>query len=120
MSSELTKKTEVVLSHHLQSVFDENIDAIMSDYVEDSALFLPQGPVQGLSQLRRFFDEFLANKPESFAENFQMIRQDVAGDFAYIVWKSDPSIPLATDTYVIRDGKIVIQTFAAYMTPRDG
>jgi hypothetical protein len=33
------------------------------------------------------------------------------------VWKADPFIPLATDTFVIRDGKIVAQTFAALLVP---
>ena len=45
-----------------------------------------------------------------------MDRTDVTGDIAYILWHSTnegADIRLATDTFVIRDGKIAVQTFAA-------
>jgi hypothetical protein len=41
-----------------------------------------------------------------------MVRQDVDGEIAYIAWKAEPFTPLATDTFVIRNGKICVQTFA--------
>jgi len=41
-----------------------------------------------------------------------LIRQDIQGDVAYVLWKAEPYIPLATDTFVIRDGKILAQSFA--------
>ena len=44
-----------------------------------------------------------------------LVRQDLEGEMAYIVWKAEPFIPMATDTFVIRDGKIVVQTYAGYM-----
>ncbi len=48
-------------------------------------------------------------------EAFTMVRQDVEGDVAYIVWAAGDFAPLGTDTFVIRGGKIVLQTFAAYV-----
>jgi hypothetical protein len=48
-----------------------------------------------------------------------MIRQAVKGDVAYIVWSAESgksSVPLATDTYLARFGKIVVQTFTAEMS----
>jgi len=50
-----------------------------------------------------------------------MVQQLVEGEIAYIVWSAESQryrIPLATDTYVIRDGKIVAQTFAARLEPK--
>jgi len=50
-----------------------------------------------------------------------MLRQDVEGDVAYIVWKAetaDNRHELGTDTFVVRDGKIVAQTFAGKITPQ--
>jgi hypothetical protein len=50
-----------------------------------------------------------------------MRRQEVHGEIAYIVWKADtPSldVPLGTDTFVVRDGKIVVQTFAGQLIPK--
>jgi hypothetical protein len=44
-----------------------------------------------------------------------MVRQDVDGEVAYLVWSAPPLADLTTDTFVVRDGKIVIQTFVAHM-----
>ena len=32
-------------------------------------------------------------------------------------WKAEPFVPIATDTFLIRRGKIVVQTYAGYMVP---
>ncbi len=43
------------------------------------------------------------------------------GEVAYIVWSAetaDNAYELGTDTFVVRDGKIVAQTFAAKATPK--
>jgi len=50
-----------------------------------------------------------------------MLREDVEGDTAYIVWKAetaDNRFELGTDTFIVRDGKIVIQTFAGKISPK--
>jgi hypothetical protein len=43
-----------------------------------------------------------------------MLRQDVEGEIAYIVWTAGDIVPFATDTMVVRNGKVLIQTFASY------
>jgi hypothetical protein len=50
-----------------------------------------------------------------FMENFSVDSQEVDGDFAYVVWHSGTAAPLGTDTFHIIDGKIAMQSFAAYM-----
>ena len=53
--------------------------------------------------------------------SFSMLQQLVEGEIAYIVWSAESQryrVPLATDTYLIRDGKIVTQTFAAKLEPK--
>jgi hypothetical protein len=50
-----------------------------------------------------------------------MLRQEVDGDTAYIVWTAetaDNRFELATDTFIVRDGKIVTQTFAGKISPK--
>jgi hypothetical protein len=47
--------------------------------------------------------------------SFGMLRQEVDGDTAYIVWKAetaDNRFELGSDTFILQDGKIVPQTFA--------
>ena len=48
-----------------------------------------------------------------FLSNLKMAKQEVIGEIAYIAWSVEGMIALGTDTFVIRNGKIVAQTFAA-------
>ncbi|MCA1841276.1 MAG: nuclear transport factor 2 family protein [Actinobacteria bacterium] len=103
--------TGTILDHHLQA-FSEGLDSIMGDYAENSVLFTPDGPLVGLEPIRLFFDRFLRTSPPELLRAMTVVRQDIRGDVAYIIWKADPFIPLATDTFVIRDRKITAQSFA--------
>jgi hypothetical protein len=103
--------TETTLSHHFQA-FGEGIDAIIQDYTPESVLFTPDGPLLGLEPIREFFDGFLRTSPPELLRAMTLVRQDIQGEIAYILWKAEPYIPLATDTFVVRDGKIVAQSFA--------
>jgi hypothetical protein len=105
--------TEATLRHHLQA-FSEGIDAIMLDFTPESVLFTPDGPLQGLEPIRAFFAGFLHTSPPELLGAMTLLRQDVQGDVAYIVWKAEPYIPLASDTFVVRNGKIVAQSFAMF------
>ena len=105
--------TQDTLMRHLNALAG-GVDTIMRDYTESSVLLTPQGPHRGLAGIRAFFAGFLAASPPELLAAFTLERQDVVGEVAYIVWKAEPYIPLATDTFVIRDGKILVQTFAAF------
>jgi ketosteroid isomerase-like protein len=116
MSTSLTDDTKATLSRHLEAAAAKNLDAILEDYGDESVFYTPDGPFRGLAEIRDFFTGFLANvvTPE-LLNNFKILRQDVEGEIAYIVWTAGDIVPLATDTMVVRNGKIVTQTFAAYM-----
>jgi hypothetical protein len=103
--------THATLAHHLQA-FAEGVDALMSDYVEASVLFTPDGPLRGRAAIRAFFAGFLSTSPPELLAAMTLIRQDIEGEVAYLLWKAEPFIPLATDTFVVRDGKILAQSFA--------
>jgi len=103
--------TEATLIRHFQA-FTKDLDALMADYTPDSVLFTPNGTLRGLEPIRGFFSEVLRTSPADLFRVLTPIRQEIDGDVAYILWKAEPYIPLATDTFVIRDGKIVAQTFA--------
>ncbi len=46
----------------------------------------------------------------------KIARQAVDGEIAYIAFSAGRAIPLISDTFVIRDGKIVAQTTAVQMS----
>ena len=53
--------------------------------------------------------------------SFTMQQRWIDGDHAYILWTAetaDNSYEFATDTFVVRDGKIVAQSFAAKVKPK--
>jgi hypothetical protein len=41
----------------------------------------------------------------------------VQGEVAHITWSAGPALPLGTDTFVVRQGRIVAQTFAMVAAP---
>ena len=43
-----------------------------------------------------------------------MLRRETEDDVAYILWQAKPHIPMATDTFIVRQGKIMKQTFVVY------
>ena len=106
--------TAETLGHHLQA-FTVGVDEIMKDYTDSSVVFTPDGPLRGRAAIQAFFEDFLTNSPPALLQAMTLVRQDLEGEMAYIVWKAEPFIPMATDTFVIRDGKIVVQTYAGYM-----
>lgn len=112
--------TEDVLTHHLNSFGD--IAGTMADYTAESRFFTPDGLLRGPEAIRRFFVRLF----EEFAKpgmSFEMLRRQVDGDTAYIVWKAetaDHRFELSTDTFIVQNGKILTQTFAAKISPKSG
>jgi ketosteroid isomerase-like protein len=109
-----------VLDHHLKCFGESDLAGIMTDYSSDAVLFMPSGPFKGpeaiASVLKTFMTEF--SKPGS---SFSLQQKSVEGDYVYILWSgetADNSYELATDTFVILNGKIVAQSFAAKVIPK--
>lgn len=101
-----------ILDHHLQA-FAEGVDSIASDYCDDSVILLPRKRIQGLGAIRSFFAEFLRSIDPDFWSSFRILHQSVDGEIAYLVWEARPFVAMATDTLLIRDNKIIVQTFTS-------
>jgi hypothetical protein len=76
--------------------------------------------LRGPDAIRPVFQKLIAEfgKPGAV---FNMKQQFVEGDFAYILWTAETAdnvYELATDTFVVRDGKIVAQSFTARVRPK--
>jgi len=109
---EQVRTTHNVFDHHLQA-FAQGLDALVADYTEQSCIILQDRSITGLAGIRQFFDGFLKSIQPGFWEAFRIVRQDVSGDIAYLVWEAKPFVGLATDTFLVRNGKIHVQTFTA-------
>lgn len=107
-----TAATARVLAHHL-AAFADGVPAILSDYAEHAVVITPDGVHHGPVQISGFFDAFLRGVSPAFWEAFRIDRQIVEGEVAYLVWSAPPFMAMATDTLVVRDGRIVIQSFTS-------
>ena len=99
----------------MQAIGEGDLDAILADYTEESTLFTTDGPLRGLESVRQFFGGMMETLPPGFMEAFELVQQDCEGEVAYIVWQAVGFVPLGTDTFIVRDGKIVVQSYASYM-----
>ena len=112
--------TKDVLDNHLRSFSAHDLDGILSDYVPDAVLFTPDGPLKGVDTIKPFFQALLAEFGKPGA-TFNLKHQSLDGDYGYILWTAETAdnvYELGADTFVVREGKIAIQSFAGSITPK--
>jgi len=101
-----SEQTEAVVEHHMAALQAGDIDTVMEDYTDESVFIINLGGVStGRDAIRPFFEA--AGAPSGFTPT----ATHVAGDTYYVTWTAD-GIAFGTDTLVVRDGKIAVQTVA--------
>lgn len=111
----MSSTVEQVLMHHLMAFGNNNLEEILKDYSEASVVMTPGGEIKGLSNIRKFFEDFFAVIPTGSA--FGMKQKSIVGNVAYIAWDSESAttkIPMGTDTFVFDGDKIKYHTVADY------
>ena len=112
--------TKDVLDHHLKCFGEGDLMGLLSDYAPGAVLFTPDGPLKGPDAMKPLFEAFFAEFGKPGAA-FSMKQQFVEGDYAYILWTAETAdnvYEVGTDTFVVRDGKIVAQSFAGKIVPK--
>lgn len=112
--------TKDVIDHHLKCFGEGDLKGVLSDYAPGAVLFTPDKPLRGADAIRPLFQAMIAEfgKPGAV---FSMRHQSIEGNYAYILWTAETAenvYELGTDTFVVRDGKIVVQSFACKITPK--
>ena len=114
------RATKEVLENHLRSFGARNLEGILTDYAPTAVLLTRDGLLKGVDAIRPLFEGLLAEFARPGA-SFDMKHQAIEGDYAYISWTAETAdnvYELGTDTFVVRDGKIVVQSFASKTTPK--
>lgn len=114
MEQTLSQQTAAILQHHLECFSQGDLDALMSDYADDAVLIAPQGLMRGSAQIRGVFKQLMEDMPPG--SQVELKCQEIDDDTAFLLWSGESdrvSIPMGTDTFMIQDGKIHKQTFAA-------
>ena len=112
--------TTEVLDHHIKCFGEGDLEGILADYAPEAVLFTPDRTLQGIDEIRLFFQAMLAEfgKPGTA---FSMKTRSVVGDVSYVVWTAETAdnvYEMGTDTQVVRNGKIVAQSFAGKIVPK--
>ena len=106
--------TKAVLEHHWKTFQDNDLEGTMEDYTEESILITPDRIFKGMKEIRGNFETSFATFPKQ-STTMQLNKSVVQHDVAYIIWEAtSPTVKLTygTDTFIIRDGKIIRQTYA--------
>ena len=83
----------------------------MKDYAEESVVVTNLGGVvRGLAAIREMFAVVAEGGSPAGLENSV---EHVDGEVAYVTWSAE-GIPFGTDSFVVRDGTIVVQTVAMH------
>jgi ketosteroid isomerase-like protein len=113
--------TRAVVQHHMDALEAGDLDGVLSDYTDDSVIVTAAGNARGPAELRTFFRNLIDGLLPPGGHTFTLDEFLVADDVALIAWRLETdavAIPFGTDTFVVRDGKIVTQTAAFRMEPK--
>ena len=100
------ENSKEVIMRHLNSFLDNNLDALLSDYTNESVLIISA-----------FFVDFSLNFPKE-ESHFVLDKVVANNDLVYILWHAKTSrlqVPIGSDTFIIKDGKIYQQTFVGQL-----
>jgi ketosteroid isomerase-like protein len=112
--------TKDVLEHHTRALRQGDLNAVLADYASDAVFLTRDGAFKGVDAIRPVFVAIVSEFSKPGME-VNRIQQLINGDYAYILWTAetvDNFYEMATDTFVVRDGKIVAQSFTAKVTPK--
>lgn len=105
--------TDSVWQHHIQSWSRRDLEAIVSDYNENSLMIVNGRMYLGKDQIRSVF----RNLFEIFDNGVNKIDPAIVKDrIVYITWNFTPKDReefFGTDTFVIENGVISVQTIAS-------
>jgi ketosteroid isomerase-like protein len=110
--------TEEVLARHWRDFQAGDVESILKDYAPDAMVITPNGTRKGVAEIRAAFTTMFTEIMPAKTSTSKLEKEVVEGELAFIVWSGSSDtyeISFATDTFLIRGGKIVMQTFAPVM-----
>ncbi len=115
-----TASTKDIMDRHLKFFSESDLGGILSDYAPDAVMFTANGTLKGVGEIKPLFQAMIAEFGKPGA-SFSLKLQAVEGDCGYILWNAETSdnvYELGTDTFVVQQGKIVVQSFTGKITAR--
>lgn len=111
ISSEMSK---AIIDHHLEAFLANDLEGLVSDYTEESIVITPDTTVVGLEGIRGLFKGLLAAFPTE-GTTIELDEMVIKNELVYVIWHGKSptvEVPFGTDTFIIKENKILQQTFA--------
>ena len=89
------------------------------NYASDVILLCDRGAFKGRDAVRKSGDDLTAQLPDG---RFEHVAKYVTGEYAYLKWTANSAtnrIEDGADTFVIRNGRIIMQSIFYRLQPRD-
>ena len=115
-----TSMTMRVLDDHLADFGKGDLDAIVANYTSDAVIMVPGAVFTGHDKIRGMFTG-LIKEFGAPGVKFKMVTKEANGKMALIIWEADTGkavYDLGTDTFIMRDGKIALQTVVVKATKK--
>ena len=112
VASAAESAAQQIVAHHLEASGKGDVEAVAADYADNAILILPDTVVRGKKAIRETFAKLLTPGASQLAPVVTEKRV-FEGDIGYIVWTQNAGKPgevRGSDTFVVRNGKIVTQT----------
>ncbi len=107
----MTRSTQAVFEDHLRRRETGRIlEDLEADYAEDVVLLCEHPPAIGRDAVRASAERLHLQMPSGC---FRYLHKHVHGDYAFLVWRGESDdivLENGADSFVIRDGKIVMQS----------
>jgi len=108
--------TRAVVEHHLDALQRADLEATLDDYTDESLLLVAGSePVRGREALAAVFGPAIDAMFAPPSSAFMLDSLVAVGEYALITWHMTypgGEVSFGTDTFVVRDGKIVLHTGA--------
>ncbi|WP_298238317.1 nuclear transport factor 2 family protein [uncultured Algibacter sp.] len=115
------EQSKAVMDHHLKAFLENDIEAFIADYTEESIIVTQDSIYKGLEQIKALAAGLFPAFPTG-ETNIVVDKLFIKNELVYLVWHGDSpalNVPLGTDTFIIKNNKIMQQTFAGILNPKD-
>ena len=106
----MSRTPQEIFAHHAEVLIAGDLEGIVSDYADDAVFITPNGVLRGKDGVREGFTKLLEDVPSA---DWAVPTQIFEGDVLFIEWSAKAAntfVEDGIDTFVFRDGEIVVQT----------
>ena len=97
-----------------------DVAALVGHYGPDAVVITPMGTLSQPAEIRGMIEGIIAEFGQPTTK-FDLISQAAVGEVVTFVWKADTAknvYDIGAETYVLKDGLVAYQTFAAKVAPK--